>query len=259
MNNSMVSYTINNRIATITLNRPEKRNALNAEMVRELKLAFDKAADDENVKVIVLKGNGKAFSAGADLQYLQQLQKNSYDENLSDSQNLMELFYQIYTLEKVVIAQVEGHAIAGGCGLATVCDFVFAVPDAQFGYSEVMIGFIPAIVMIFLIRKIGEARSKELLLTGKRIKAEEAKQMGMINFIAAPSGIEKEVNQFAQNLVNDSSAEALKRTKQLMGKIQSMPLEEALNFAAIMNAKTRETEDCRKGIAAFLDKRKPGW
>ncbi len=144
-----VRYNVNDRICTISLNRPEKRNAFNAQLINELKDAFSRAEVDDAIKVIVLTGEGQAFSAGADLSYLQLLQNNSYEDNLADSTQLMQLFKQIYTLSKPVIARIEGHAIAGGCGLATVCDFAFAVPEAQFGYTEVKIGFIPAIVMVF--------------------------------------------------------------------------------------------------------------
>jgi methylglutaconyl-CoA hydratase len=143
-----IDFTINNRVGYITLNRPDKRNALSFELIRELKEAFYNAERDDAVKVIVLRAHGEVFCAGADLAYLQQLQEFSYEQNLADSNHLKDLFFQIYTLQKVVIAQVQGHALAGGCGLATVCDFTFSVPEAKFGYTEVKIGFIPAIVMV---------------------------------------------------------------------------------------------------------------
>jgi len=154
----LVKYTVEDRVGYISLNRPEKRNALSYEMVTELKQAFNNAEEDESCKVIILQAEGKVFCAGADLAYLQQLQNNTYEENLEDSTHLMELFKQIYTSSKIVIAKVHGHAIAGGCGLATVCDFSFTVPEAKFGYTEVKIGFIPAIVKVFLLRKIGEGK-----------------------------------------------------------------------------------------------------
>ena len=159
---SLIIYSVKDRVGYITLNRPEKRNALSSELVTALKEAFATAKNDRDVKVIVLKANGESFCAGADLAYLQQLQQFSFQENLADSNHLKDLFLQIYQLEKVVVAQVQGHALAGGCGLATICDFVFAVPEAKFGYTEVKIGFIPALVSIFLIRKIGEQKAKQL-------------------------------------------------------------------------------------------------
>ena len=174
MNENLVLYHVKDRVATITLNRPEKRNALNPILVDSLITAFNKAATDKSVKVVILKANGDVFSAGADLAYLQQLQINSFEENLADSNHLKNLFTTIYRLPKIVIAQVEGHAIAGGCGLATVCDIIFAVPEANFGYTEVKLGFVPAIVACFLIRKTNETLAKRILFTGELFTAVEA-------------------------------------------------------------------------------------
>ncbi|MEQ8928128.1 MAG: enoyl-CoA hydratase-related protein [Fulvivirga sp.] len=254
-----VQYEVENRIAYITLNRPDKRNALNYQVVAELKEAFSQASMDEEAKVVVLKANGAAFCAGADLAYLQQLQKNTYEENLEDSSHLKELFYQIYTLNKVVIAQIEGHAIAGGCGLATVCDFSFTVPEAKFGYTEVRIGFIPAIVKVFLLRKIGEIKSKQLLLTGELIDAAKAVELGLINEISDAENIKTRVNEFAQMLIEKNSGQSMAFTKQMIAEVQSKTLEEGLQYAAEMNAKARASEDCQKGIAAFLNKVQVNW
>jgi methylglutaconyl-CoA hydratase len=254
-----IQYSVADRIGYITLNRPDKRNALNYEVVAELKSAFNKAAEDNSVKVIVLKANGKAFCAGADLAYLQQLQKNTYEENLADSSHLKELFHQIYTLNKAVIAQIEGHAIAGGCGLATVCDFSFSVPDAKFGYTEVRIGFIPAIVKVFLLRKIGEAKSKQLLLTGELIDANEAKEVGLINEVVSANEIQEKVASFAQMLIKNNSGQSMTFTKQMIAKVQGMSLEDGLQYAAEMNATARASEDCKKGIASFLNKEPIEW
>ena len=254
-----IKYHVANRIGTITLSRPEKRNALNAAVVEELKEAFTMAENDDGVKVIILKAQGDVFSAGADLSYLQQLQKNTFEENLADSNNLAALFNKIYTLKKVVIAQVQGSAIAGGCGLATVCDFTFATPNAQFGYTEVKIGFIPAIVMVFLLRKIGEGRSKELLLTGKLIDAGFAKSIGLINDIYDKTTIEETVLKFANELCSSASESSLFFTKKMISEVQNLPLAVALEHAATMNAEARATDDCKKGIAAFLNKEKISW
>ena len=256
---SFVNYAVKDRICTITLNRPDKRNALNEQVVSELKTAFQQAATDEEAKVIVLAAKGAAFCAGADLAYLQQLQKNSFEENLADSNHLKELFYQIYTHPKVVIAKIQGHAIAGGCGLATVCDFSFAVDDAQFGYTEVRIGFIPAIVKVFLLRKIGEGKAKELLLSGDLISAQEAKTFGLINAVVLESDLDQTVYEFAKKLVEKNSAQSMQFTKQMIAHVQALSLEDGLNYAAEQNAKARASEDCQKGIAAFLNKEKPSW
>lgn len=256
---TFVEYSVKDRICTITLNRPDKRNALNEQLVSELKQAFYKAAEDSEAKVIVLAARGSAFCAGADLAYLQQLQENTFEENLADSNHLKELFYQIYTHPKVVIAKVQGHAIAGGCGLATVCDFSFAVEEAQFGYTEVRIGFIPAIVKVFLLRKIGEGKAKELLLSGELISALGAKDFGLINKVVKEDELDTTVSDFARMMVKKNSGQSMQFTKQMIARVQEMGLEEGLNHAAEQNAKARASEDCQKGIAAFLNKEKPNW
>lgn len=247
------------RIGFITLKRAEKRNALNELMVTELIQALNGFENNSRVKVVVLKAEGKAFCAGADLAYLQNLQNFSYEENLADSNHLKSLFHKIYTFPKVIIAQIQGHAIAGGCGLATVCDFSFTVPEALFGYTEVKIGFIPAIVKVFLLRKIGEGRAKELLLSGDLISAEQAQAYGLINYIVPAEALEAQVQEFAEKLIKTNSAQSMAYTKKMIADIQSKGLEEALNYAAEMNAKARGSEDCKKGIAAFLNKEEISW
>ena len=259
MDNTFIKTSISDRKGFILLNRPEKKNALNASVVTELKSAFSQFQKNHDLKVIILKAAGTVFSAGADLSYLQQLQKNSYKENLKDSNHLKELYLQIYTSEKPVIAQVQGHAIAGGCGLASVCDFVFASNTANFGYTEVRIGFIPAVVMVFLLRKIGEARAKELLLGGNLIDAVTAQQYGLINYVTTLEDLEPAVESFADELVIKNSATSMSMTKEMITKIGSMSLEHALTYAAEMNAKARSTEDCKKGIEAFLNKESLMW
>lgn len=255
----MVSTSISERIGTIVLNRPEKRNALSAEMVTHLKSAFRKFIEDESVKVIILKANGEAFCAGADLAYLKELQSNSYEENLKDSQHLRELFQLIYESPKIVIAQIEGPAIAGGAGLAGICDFVFAIPETKLAYTEVKIGFVPALVMVFLIRKIGENRARHLLLSGEIIDAQKALEWGIINDIVSGDSIEKHVNEFASNLVRRNAESSMALTKKMISEIQSMDLNKALDYAAAQNAKAREHDDCKKGIGAFLNKEKIKW
>ena len=255
----MVEYEVKNRVAYITLNRPERRNALSYELIAKLKEEFTQAEKDDAVKIIVLKANGKAFCSGADLESLQQLQKNTEEENLADSRHLKELFQQIYTLKKIVIAQVEGHALAGGCGLATVCDFVFAVPEAKFGYTEVKIGFIPALVMVFLIRKIGEMNARYLLLSGELVSGDEAIKYGMVNRIVEKDNMQNAVDEFAQQLITNNSAQSMATTKKMIAEVSSMKLEEALDYAAKMNAKARSSEDCKRGIEAFLNKKPITW
>lgn len=256
---SLIEYAIKERICTITLNRKEKRNALNGQMVTELKNAFQRAAVDEQVKVIVLAAAGEAFCAGADLAYLKQLQNNTYEENLADSNHLSSLFQDIYLHPKPVIAKVHGHAIAGGAGLATVCDFSFMVPEAKIGYTEVRIGFVPAIVMVFLLRKIGEGKAKELLLSGELIDAKEAVAMSLVNRLVTSDQLQAEVDAFALRLVQKNSGESMARTKAMISKIPDLSLLEGLHYAAEQNARSRATEDCQKGVANFLKKESQEW
>lgn len=254
-----IEYAVENHLAYITLNRPEKSNALCYELVSELRVAFKSAETDDDVKAVILRANGDAFCAGADLNYLQDLQNNSFEQNLADSDHLKELFLQIYEHRKVVISQVHAHALAGGCGLATVCDFTFAAPDANFGYTEVKIGFVPAIVMVFLLRKVGESKAKQLLLGGGVITAEQALAMGLIHYISDKDNLESDVKTFASQLIESNSAYAMAVTKQMIAKVQGLPIEEALTFASEMNAKARGSDDCKRGINAFLNKEKITW
>ena len=254
-----VNYVVRDRIGFVTLNRPEKRNALSFEMVSELKAALTLAESDAAVKVIILKASGEAFCAGADLGFLQKMQQFTFEENLEDSRHLKNLFVQIYTLKKVVIAQVQGQALAGGCGLATICDFIFTVPEARFGYTEVRIGFVPSIVMIFLLRKIGEQKAKQLLLGGELVSGEQALAMGLVNVVVPMESLETAVLDFANTLIKNNSTQSMEMTKKMIAEVQEMSLNDALEYAATMNARARATEDCKRGVKAFLDKQDLSW
>ncbi|WP_345117948.1 enoyl-CoA hydratase/isomerase family protein [Hymenobacter algoricola] len=254
-----IRYEARDAIGYITLNRPDKRNALSFDMVSELKQAFEFAEEDEACKVIVLRAEGPAFCAGADLTYIQELQEFGYADNLADSTHLMQLFHQIYTLDKIVIGEIQGHALAGGCGLVTICDFAFAVPEAKFGYTEVQIGFLPAIVSVFLLRKIGEARTKQLLLTGDIISAQAATDFGLVNFLVSSEELAGSVYEFARRLCVQNSGQSMALTKEMLARIPEMPLEDSLRYAAQLNAEARGSVDCRRGIAAFLNKEKITW
>jgi len=255
----MILLNIENRIATLTLNRPEKRNALNDEMASMLLNHLDSLRDNDDCKVLIIKAKGEAFCAGADLSYLQKLQNNSYEENLADSTSLMQMFKALYEFPKVTIAQVEGPAFAGGCGLSGLCDFCIASPEAQFAYTEVKIGFIPAIVSVFLSPKIGENLAKQMLLTGDVYTALEAKEMRLVNKIVESSSIDKEVLEFALKLVKTVSSESIALTKTLLNNIKGHALDEQLQMAAEANAQARASNDCKKGISAFLNKEKLSW
>ncbi len=255
-----LTYQASGRTARITLNRPDKRNALDDVMIKELTTAFSHAGRDPNVKVIVLRGNGNAFCAGADLEYLSRIQQYSLEQNRSDSQQLAKLFRLIYELRKPVIAVVDGPALAGGCGLASVCDFVIASEEnARFGYTEVRIGFIPAIVMIFLTRRVGEGRARALVLQGNVISAVEAKSIGLVTDVVPSKDLDAVAEKFIAELLDQNSLTAMGLSKEMLSKLNGLSIVDALDYAANMNAAARMTDDCKKGIRAFLDKKKPSW
>jgi len=255
----LLEYKTKERIASIIINRPEKRNALNPDLVYALTNAFSTAINDTEVKIIVLKANGEVFSGGADLNYLKDLQTNGDKENLKDTNLLKDLFLLIYQSPKLVIAQVEGHAVAGGCGLVSVCDLIFSVPEAKFGYTEVRIGFIPALVTCFLLRRMGEGRAKELLLSGDLISAQTASDYGLINFIYPKEMISEAVEHYARKLIHSVSSNSVSLSKSLINTVQDLSLDDSLSLAVKLNVETRSSSDCKKGISAFLNKEEPNW
>jgi methylglutaconyl-CoA hydratase len=254
-----IEVLIDDGIGRIILNRPEKRNAFNDRLVAELKWALNHLFEEPDCRIIVFSGRGPVFSAGADLSYLQSLQNNSLEDNLTDSKALMELYRMMYDSPKVLIARVEGPALAGGCGLATLCDYCFAVPAATFGYTEVRIGFIPALVSVFLVRKIGDARARELLLSGDILDAREALRYGLVSFIVAATEIEETVDSFARNIVTRCAPDSLTATRKLLADVQDLSLGDALHLAALRNAEIRSSEECRRGIGLFLNKEPIVW
>jgi methylglutaconyl-CoA hydratase len=257
--NSVVLSHVSDRIGHIKLNNPEKRNAMSPALISGLKEAFLSMESNEDVKVVLLSASGKAFCAGADLAYLQQMQGFTYEENLEDSRSLKELFELIYNFPKVVIAAVQGHALAGGCGLVTVCDFAFSAPEALFGYTEVAIGFVPALVSVFLLEQIGGAKTQELLLSGELITSSKAAELGLITEVIPSEELEKTAFNFAQKLIVKNSSSSMTETKMLLRGLTKETRTKALDFAAELNAKVRANPDCKQGIAAFLSKSKPVW
>lgn len=255
----MMRYSVQDRVASITLNRPDKRNALNHDLVAALKETLGEAAVDDAVRVIVLTGAGKAFSAGADLAALQTLQTATPMENAADSEHLAELFEQIYRHPKPIIAHVNGHAIAGGCGLAAVCDFSLVADHAKLGFTEVRIGFVPAIVMVFVLRKLGEAAARDLLLRGGLISAAEAAARGLVTRAVPAAALADEVEALAREIATQTSGSAITLTKRMLAQVPGMGLTEALSYATQVNAFARGTADCQAGIAAFLGKTDPPW
>ncbi len=242
----------------LRLNRPESRNALNAELVSALHAELLAAQDDPAVRCVVLAGAGKAFSAGADLRALRELGTASSEANKADSQRLADLLTLIYTGAKPVVAAVEGAAVAGGAGLASACDLVVAGEGARLGYTEVRLGFVAAIVMVFLLRCVGEKHARELLLTGRLVGAREAHRMGLLNEVVPDGQAEERALELAAEIAQ-ASATALATTREMLSLLPGLGLQESLRYAVGVNAWTRTTDDLREGVAAFLDKREPSW
>jgi methylglutaconyl-CoA hydratase len=245
------------RVATITLNRPDKRNAISYELIDDLLSALEEVSHSSAL-LLVLTGAGKAFCSGMDLDNLKALVGRSPEQNLKDSETMAHLFRSLYDFPRPTIAAVNGAAIAGGCGLATLCDFTLAVPEAKFGYTEVRIGFLPAIVSTFLLRQVGEKHARDLLLTGRIIEAEEAHRIGLINEIVPGNKLIERARELASQLMENSPA-SLVHTKRLLREHAKMELDRQLHSAVQENAAIRATPDFREGISSFLEKRKPRW
>ncbi len=257
---SHLTFSIIGNIAKVTLNRPTKKNALNDKLIKELIDIFFHIGKNENIRAVILSGAGDAFCSGADLEYLRQISSYSIEENQEDSRKLMRLYQSIYELRKPVVAMVNGPALAGGCGLATVCDFIIASEQrSKFGYPEVKIGFIPAIVLIYLIKRIGEGKARELILSGKIISAKEALNISLINSVVDHDKLENFTMNFISELIELNSCTAMGLCKEMFTTIGNMDTKQALEYAANINAFTRMTPDCKKGINTFLNKGKIKW
>jgi len=246
-----VLYEVRDAIARITLNRPEKRNALNAEIIEALKVALRRANHDQGVCAVILIGAGSDFCSGADLQTLQKISSASVSDNLEDVRSLMEVFSLIRQLHVPVIAAVRGRALAGGCGLATACDLVLAERSARFGYPEVKIGFVPAMVAAILRRNVSEKKAFELLTLGAEIGAEEAFEFGLVNWVFDDRAFADEVEAFVRRF-QKLSRSAVSLLKRLLYQIDGMDFEDALQCGSDTNVIARMTEDCQKGIERFL-------
>jgi methylglutaconyl-CoA hydratase len=252
-----VLYSESQNIVTITLNRPDKRNAISYELIDDVTSALKQAAQS-SAKVVILTGAGSAFSAGMDLENLKGLLGRTPEQNLEDSRTMAGLFRSLYDFPKPTIAAVNGAAIAGGTGLATLCDFTLAVPEARFGYTEVRIGFVPGIVSSYLIANVGEKRARDLLLTGRLFSAEEAYRFGLVTEIVSPDQLMPRALQLAAQLMENSPA-SLETTKRLLSIYTKEQLDRQLVSAIRENAAVRQTPDFKEGITSFLEKRKPKW
>lgn len=249
---------LEDRILTITMNRPDKRNALNPQMMEDLTKALAAAGEDPATGVIILTGAGSAFCAGLDLEHLETMRAKTPEGHRVDSERMARLLRTLYDTPKPTIAAVNGAAIAGGMGLATIPDFTLSIPDAKFGYTEVRIGFIPAIVSAFLRLQIGDKRTRDLLLTGRLLKAIEAEEFGLVNRVVSDQDLIPEAHNLAQTLLQNSPA-ALQSTKRLLSEHANHHLDAEIEAAIAANAEARSTEDFKEGIRAFLEKRRPDW
>src|ERR1700676_519768 len=244
-------------IAKITLNRPDKRNAINTQMIAEVQAALD-TIERSHSRVVIVTGAGASFCAGMDLEMLAAIAKQSPAENQEDSRRIAKMLRHLWSFPRPMIAAVNGPAYAGGCGIATLCDFTLASPEAKFGYTEVKIGFLPAIVSVFLTRQIGDKRARDLLLTGRMITAAEAKELGLVNEIVELDRLLDRAKELAAVLI-EASPSSLTRAKRLLTASASSTIDADLERAVLENARIRCTPDFKEGLASFLEKRKPQW
>ncbi|MDA0311500.1 MAG: enoyl-CoA hydratase-related protein [Gemmatimonadetes bacterium] len=251
----VLPYTVDNGIVTLTLNRPEKRNALNQAMIAALKASLERAATDDAARVVVITGRGQDFCAGADLAELEQMASLSAEENLTDAMHLGALFLQMRHHPLPILAIVKGRALAGGCGLATACDIVLARDDSEFGYPEIHLGFVPAMVMAILRRRVPEARAFELVVSGDRISATDAERLGLVTRVFPAFTFYENVKKYMQVLVQKPRS-ALSLTKKLLYEQDSMDFESAIRRGAEVNVEARMSEECREGVRRFLEKSK---
>ena len=245
-------------VLTLTMNRPDKRNALNPTMIDELTRALTAAGSDSACEVILLTGAGEAFCAGLDLEHLETLNAKTPEEHRADSERIALLLRTLYDTSKPTIAAVNGAAIAGGMGLATICDFTLAIPEAKFGYTEVKIGFVPAIVSSFLRGQIGDKHARDLLLTGRLIKAPEAFDLGLVTRVVPEPELMHEARRLAKKLLCNSPA-AMQATKRLLSQHAHHHLDEEIEAAIAANVQARTTNDFKEGVRSFLEKRQPNW
>jgi len=244
-------------LAIVTLNRPEKRNAISYELIDDILRALHEV-EKSAAQIVILTGAGKAFCSGMDLDNLRSITGRTAEENRADSETMARLFRTLYEFPKVTIAAVNGPAIAGGCGLATLCDFTLASSESKFGYTEVRIGFVPAIVSAFLLHQVGEKHARDLLLTGRIIGADEAFRIGLANEVVAPDKLLERARELAASLLQNSPASLL-TTKRLLRRYASAELGRQIAAAVDENARIRTTSDFREGVSSFLEKRNPRW
>ncbi|MBV6478080.1 MAG: Crotonyl-CoA hydratase [Ignavibacteria bacterium] len=244
-----------NGTGKILLNRPDKRNSLDEEMIGEITKAISEFETNKDIKCIIITGAGGNFCSGLYLDYLQKISEYNIIENKIDSSKFKNMLLAIYNCPKPVIAMVDGFALAGGCGIASACDMIICSDKSQFGYTEVKIGFIPAIVMVFLLKKVSETHAKELLITSKFITGEEAFRIGLVNQVVPQQELEKYVKKLCDDICKLPGS-SIRLTKEMFRNISSMSFDGSLEYAVDLNAITRMTDECKHGIMNFLSKSK---
>lgn len=258
MTNKTIVFSKDGKIARIFFNRPDVHNSFNSAMIKELDNAFEKVKADKSIRVVVLSGKGKSFCAGADIKWLREIINYSYEQNLEESLQLAELLHKIYFLPKATVAMVNGTAIGGGNGFLSACDISIASEEAKFGLSEVKIGLVPAAISPYVIRRIGESKAREYFLTGKRISARKAHEIGLVNEVVPHKELEKTVNEITSLLLS-SGPEAIAACKELIHRVPEMSFDKVKEYTARMIANLRISGEGQEGMASFLEKRKPKW
>jgi methylglutaconyl-CoA hydratase len=258
MSYSTLTCEISNAVARITFNRPEIHNAFNSTVIAEMSIAFNALGQESDLRAVVLTGAGKSFCAGADLNWMRAVVDQSFDENLAESNALANLFYQIYSFDKPIIGRVNGAAIGGGTGFVAVCDIAIAARSAKFSFSEVKIGVVPACIGPYVIKKMGEGRARELFITGERMGAERAHEVGLVNKVVDDGKLDREVDSLLES-IRSSGPNAVAMAKKLVSETPSMTPDEFKPYTAEMIARLRLSDEGQEGMDAFLNKRKPDW
>lgn len=247
------------RTAIILLNRPDVHNAMNEPLMRELTDCFRKLNNDDNIRVIILSGNGKSFCAGADLNWMKSMVNYSKEENIRDSRLLVDLYESIYNCEKPTIAKVNGHAFGGGLGLFAVCDIVFTIPDCKFAFSETKLGIVPSVISTYVLRRVHSlSHVRRLFITGERFSSEYAEKMGLIDYVVQPEKIDEQIQKYV-SLLKTSGPKAISQVKRLLQAYEHHSIEDYKKYTVEKISELRVSDEGQEGINAFLEKRKARW
>ena len=258
MSFSLLTRTDEDQVATVVLSRPDSHNALNAALIEELTRCFEEISDDDGVRVVVLAGEGRSFCAGADIGYMRETATFSYEENLEDARRLAMMYWTIDECPKPLVAKVQGAAMGGGAGLVAVADVVVTDTEAWFAFSEVRLGIAPASISPFVVRKIGPSHARSLFVTGERFDAERAHEIGLVHRVVSREGLDAAVEQKVGELLQGGPV-AQATIKALLRRLETTEPMEAPGLTARVISELRTGEEGQEGLAAFLEKREPGW